>query len=497
MIKTIQNLLGKNRAVAARPASSPAQLSDVGAALLSPSASGGEGPRLGTPELLSAYSMMPWLRAVVGKVGGAVGAAQWMIFVVRDSGSDKAMRLKGLQRSPVERRHDILKSNRLVQGNVEQIDDHPLLDLLYYGNERLTGRAVMQLTQQHLDLAGEAFWILERDKLGTPNQVWPLPPDQITMFPTADYPYYRIKIGTQEADVPLTEIIPFIDPDPSDPYGRGTGLSRSLGDELETDEYAAKHLKGFFINRARPDIIISGETMGRDDTTRLEEAWLQKHRGFWNAWKPSFLNKKVDVHQIGMSFENMQMVDIRKYERDTIIQVFGAPPEKFGVISGSNKATIQAADLFWTKDVILPRLELIRTVLQERLVPMFDDKIILDFESPIVQDKEEKTAIMRAASGAFKINEWRAAAGLEPLEESEGGEDRIFNPGVIQVAPGERPPLPGEEVGAEGEDTEEEVDTEEDTETEEENEETEAENEDKELVELIAKQVLQKIKLQS
>ena len=65
------------------------------------------------------------------------------------------------------------------------------------------------------------------------------------------------------------------------------------------------------------------------------------------------------------------------------INVFGIPPEKLGVVNESKRSTIAAADFFWNKDIILPRMEFIRMFLQLHLVPDFDDKLILDYETSL------------------------------------------------------------------------------------------------------------------
>lgn len=291
--------------------------------------------KLGTAELLNAYGQMPWLRAVVNKVGQAVGTTNWRLYVARKNGQ-KAVRRTKMQRASLKYRKELVLKE-MEKGDLEEIEDHPLLDLLANGNPALNGEGVFQTSQIHLDLVGEAFWILERNNAGMPVGLWPIPPNWVVSLPTVDSPYFKVQFGSRQADVPITEVIFFKDPDPANPYERGTGVAKSLGDELEIDDYAAKHMKNFFFNRARPDVIIHGDGLQRSDTARMQEDWLQKHQGFWNAWKPHFINRKVEVTELGGTMENMQMVDIRKSERDAVLQVFGAPPEKFGVLTASNR----------------------------------------------------------------------------------------------------------------------------------------------------------------
>ncbi|HUM44239.1 MAG TPA: phage portal protein, partial [Fervidobacterium sp.] len=232
--------------------------------------SNGAPPTRGTHELLEAYNTMPWLRAVVDKVSRSVASTGWHLYVVTDNG--KAIKSANVQHASFETRGRYLKQ----QGAVQEITEHPLLDLLNYGNSYMTGVTVRQLIQIYLDLTGEAFLLKERNKAGTPIALWPLPPDWVVSIPTADKPFYRVSYRGLNEEIPVSEVLWISEPDPVNPYGRGSGMARSLGDELETDEYAAKHTKSWFYNRARPDVIISAEGLTPEDTKRLEQDWLNK-----------------------------------------------------------------------------------------------------------------------------------------------------------------------------------------------------------------------------
>ena len=371
-------------------------------------------PKKGTAELLAIYSQSPWLRAIVNKIGRAVGDANWRLYALKKPNGRASFDSRLAMSASNVRQPNI--HNKLSTGDVLEIPVNPLLELLSYGNEVLTGKIVLQLTAQYIDLVGEAFWVLDRNALRVPSAIWPVPPTWVRKLPTKSQPYYEMCSGNSGVvEVPEHAVIHFKEVDPADPYGRGTGIAKSLGDEIEIDEYAAKHVKSFFYNRARPDIIISGDNIGRDDTARLEEKWLQKHQGFMNAFKPMFFSRKIDIKELNQTMENMQMVELRKQERDTFISVFGIPPEVLGVIGDSKRSTIAMADLFWTRNIIAPRMEVLRDVLQRHLVPLFDDRLILDFDSPVIQDKEYKLEIMKAAAHAFTINDWRDAADTPSL----------------------------------------------------------------------------------
>lgn len=388
-------------------------------------------PRMGSEELLAAYGEMPWLRAVSSKIGQAVGNTTWKVYTPAPKSKVRTGKLK---RSALEQRQAMI-AKEAEQGALVELDAHPLIDLLEFGGPVLSGPALLQITSVQLDLVGESFWMLERNAAGDVLSVWNAPPTAVIQLPSTGSPYYIVMVGTERKEVPIADMLFFKDPNPAAPYERGSGLARALADELEIGESASKYLKGFFQNSARPDMIISGDGLHRGDTGRLEEAWVEKHRGPHNSHKVSFLSRKVDVHEVGHSFEAMQLTELRKAERDAVMQVFGVPPEMFGVLSNSNRSTIGAADYFWNRHIITPRVERLRATLQRQLAPLYGADIILDYESPITEDNEFILKVMQANPSAFSQNEWRYIAERESL----GAKGEVF---PAQTAPAEPKPKP-------------------------------------------------------
>jgi HK97 family phage portal protein len=388
------------------------------------SGSNGEPPYRGTGNILSAYSTMPWLRAVAQRVATSVAASstQWRLYAP-SSGERRDVRL-------IQRAGDVTTRRALIKrakGKLDVVESHILLDALNAANSYMVGQSLFKVTQLHLDLVGEAFWIKERNAFGAPVAFWPVPPDWIEATPTPESRSYRVSFKAWQGTIPDTEVLWMADLNPANPYGRGTGLARSLSDELETDEYAAKHTRQLFFNRARPDMIIWPKSQGPhdiglqpDQVRRLEERWLDGHQGFWRAFKPFFVGREIQVHEVNQSLQELQLVELRKHERDTIVQVFGIPPELLGILNNSNRATIESADYLFSRWVITPRLEFLRAQLQERLIPEYDDRLVLDFVSPVEEDRAHMLEAAKAAPWAMKVDEWRTLQGQEVLGDDAG-----------------------------------------------------------------------------
>lgn len=378
-----------------------------------------------TRELMKAFRESPWLRAVVGKIAYSFAAVPWVLFVRVDSkssnGSTRFIRDTTLQTAcDFEIRKRLVKQ-QLQAGDLQQILDHPLLDLLANANPAMTGLNARRLTQTYMDLKGEVFWVLEKNKNGGVSEFWPTPPHWVVDTPSTSRPWFKLAIDGRTLQIPVDDMIWFRDLNPEDPYSRGTGTGETLGDEIEADEHAAKHIKSWFLNRAKPEMLISVQGISQAQAEEAKQTFDNKHRGFWKAHQSHWVGGDVKVQELQQSFSDMELSDLRSWERDIIVNVFGVPPEILGILSSSNRATITASRDIFSSEVLIPRLELMRAELQSALVPLFDDRLIIDYVSPRPEDRTIQLDAMKSASWAVTRGEWRRFIGLD----DRGDDDNV------------------------------------------------------------------------
>ncbi len=388
-------------------------------------------PRKGAKELLEAYDTMPWVRSVEGRISWSISSVPWCLHVQTSKQpgypTPRAVRHRKLQRCMVPQERMKMYKDLRGDDSLKEITDHPALDLIDYGNPTMPGQTCLQLTQQYIDLVGETMWIFDRNAIpmggvegapGMPQSYWPIPPTWVTSFPNDLRPTYLISTPRGGREVAPEDALWFRIPRPIDPYERGAGVFGALGDELETDEYAAKHLKAWFRNRARPDILITAEGLRKEEVDRLEDGWLKKLSGTVGVNKPHFLNRKVDVNVLSQTFAEMQLSQLRRDERDIIIHTIGMPPEILGIIENSNRSTIDAADYLYSKYVLVPRLEFLRIMLQINLIEKYDPRLILDYVSPVMEDSEFRLKVRQARPEAWSVNEWREFGGSASIDDA-------------------------------------------------------------------------------
>jgi HK97 family phage portal protein len=362
------------------------------------------------PAYLKAFNELPWLRTSITKTANSISANDWDILTVTEA-------------------HQ--KDGTMTVTEVEPNSPLPIHAFLNDPNPDLSFQQLVWLTQIYLELVGEGFWWMTL--IAGELKAYPIPPDKVIQTPTTEEPYFLIGGPQGQFQIDPKEIIYFTHPDPCDPYARGVGLAQSLSRDLDTDDAASRYVLSHFNNDARPPLLIYGEGLNAERVKQLEDDWNQEHRGFWNAGKARFLSRKVEVKELSQKFEGGDIVTLRQHERDIVLSVMGVPPEIMGVLSASNRATIDAADLFFSRYTLKPRLDFLQEIFNKQLIPLFDTtgNVVMKFVNPVAKDMEAILKAARYMPSALKINEWRELMGYDKLEDDEG--DCFILPMNMQV----------------------------------------------------------------
>jgi hypothetical protein len=391
----------------------------------------GSPPSRGTREAEQAYVTAALVRTFTGRISDDVAMNEWeMLRTARASTAagraSQGLRVRALQASADPRWRAKGIQQMLEAGDLEPLPSHPVLDVLQAGNAGMTGLAVRKLMQLYMDLAGESFMLKERGPGRRVVGLWPIPPSWVVNSPTQQARTYRISYRGYQRTVPTEDLLALTDPSPVNPYGRGSGIVGALGQELDTSEYVVKHLLSWFFNRARPDLLVTGPLGGPENVARFEQAWVNKNMGPMRGFKPMFLDTdggegKVAVHEFDQDFRSQQVQQIYALLRDAVRQSFGMPPEIMGDVSNSNRSTIDAADVIYSRYVLVPRLERLRDGLQKWLVDEWaDEGLILNYHNPVPEDKEFKLRAMTGLPQNWDVDEHRSAVGGEPLPGDKG-----------------------------------------------------------------------------
>lgn len=410
-------------------------------------------PVRGSRELAFAGKREPWLFAVTDKIARSVAAVSWNLSVARDqSGAPSPSMSRYYQRSrrqifstygdsALRRARHIRDLKR--EANLEPVYEHPLLDMLDRPNPLQTGHQFRALLQRHMDLSGEIFCVKERNAFGIPIQLYPIPNFWCKLTPYSDRNSFLFAYGTFMKEILDTEVLWLKHLDLENPYARGMGPGFALADVIETYAYALKTEKAFYFNQGMPPVVLGLEGAKDEQLKQISEGWKEKYSGWQNAMKLAWVNFKVTVAKLGPKFADAQMLQQQDQKRDTIIQIYGVPPEILGITKNSNKATAVAAKSIYAEEVLVPRLEDMREMWQVQLVPEYGDEFVLEYTSPVPDDREQDIDVLKSVPTVLTVNEWRGLANFDPVDGPIG--DQLYllpAEGGGQETPMPAPPAP-------------------------------------------------------
>lgn len=342
---------------------------------------------------------------------------------------------------------------KLLSGG-EEVEQHPLLELLNKVNPAMTKHELFTATQAFKDLDGNAFWYLARDGVnrdGEILEIYPLRPDKVLIIPSKDNPlevegYIFTQPDGQKIPFAPQEILHFksFNPLGNHPFPhRGMGIVEASSWAIDTDNEARTWNYNFFKNSARPDGVLTtagDSSLGAEDYQRLQEEWNSKHNTSDNAHKVAILSGGMTWTEIARSQKDMDFFQQRTFNRDEILAMFRVPKSIIGITDDVNRANADAAIYVFALRTIKPLMQQVVDTLNEFLVPEFGDDLEIVFESPVAEDR--KTSLEEYSEGInngyLSINEVREREGLERVAEG----DALYLPlNLVPVASviGEKP----------------------------------------------------------
>ncbi len=250
---------------------------------------------------------------------------------------------------------------------------------------------------------------------GPPITLIPVPPTRVTVETVAGEKRYRVQEAGGDFIFDASDIIHQRVVNLLDPYGRGSGLGRAVADEIETDEYVAKHAKSYYYNSTVPEFIGVLKGASEQKVREFGAAFDEKHRGFRRHWRPAWINQEIQIEQLTANLDDEQIQRLRKLAFDTIRWVYGVPPEVMGVVENSNRATIQAAKDMMATFVVEPRLRKRRAMWNKLAERIWGVQV--DFVSPVPREFDRRDEIMSRHPYAFTRNEIRREAGFDAVSD--------------------------------------------------------------------------------
>lgn len=185
---------------------------------------------------------------------------------------------------------------------------------------------------------------------------------------------------------------------------------------------------------ARPDFAIEvpGD-MKEDQREVLRQSWNARHVGQSSKKAPVVLAGGMKLHQLTMTSEDAQLIEVRKFEREDICQAFGVPPV---LIGDTEKASswgtgIEQITLGFVNFTLKPHLVRWEEELNRKLFKRAGQFVEFELDGLLRGDSKAQADAFRIALGGpgtgdayMTVNEVRRLKNMPPMPGEEN--DRLF-----------------------------------------------------------------------
>lgn len=325
--------------------------------------------------------------------------------------------------------------------DIEEVVEHPWLDLLTSVNSQTNRFDLWQLTQLFLELTGNAYWYLLKNSAGIPAEIWVVPSQKMRVIPDREkYVRGYRYIGSPDAFFEAEEIIHFRFPSPSSVY-YGWAPLQALAAQYNIDLAMNKYEENTFKNSGRADGVVQSDKdvkLNKDDMSRLRKEWNKIYGGIQNVSKTIFLPPGLTYSPVGYSPKELNYVKGRFEMMKAIAAGFGIPLSKI-TVENVNLANAKIGEYQYSKDTVLPRCKRLEEKINEQVMPLYDSRLFVMYDNPVPEDEEQQLREddTYLKNGVYTINEVRERKGLEPVPWG----DKPIMPTTMGVL-GEKPPEP-------------------------------------------------------
>ena len=330
-------------------------------------------------------------------------------------------------------------------GGKEKAIDHPLYRLLHdEPNPEMSSFVFRETLMTHLLLWGNAYAQVIRNGKNEVVALYPLMPNKMSVDRDGSgqlyYSYYR---GTDEAirDKEHTVIlkptdvlhIPGLGFDGLVGYSPIAMAKNAIGMAIACEEYGAK----FFANGAAPGGVLEHPGTIKDPQ-RVRESWQTTFGGSGNANKIAVLEEGMKYTPIGISPEQAQFLETRKFQINEIARIFRVPPHMVGDLEKSSFSNIEQQSLEFVKYTLDPWVVRWEQSIHRTLLAS-DEKsryfVKFNLEGLLRGDYQSRMngyAIGRQ-NGWMSANDIRELENLDRIPESEGGDLYLVNGNMLPL----------------------------------------------------------------
>lgn len=383
-------------------------------------------PNVSHKALLERY--VGWAYICASRNASAMASVPLRLYATRSTGEQKSRRnARKLSREEVKslrgRTFGMKTASRLSNAeDVEEILEHPFLDLMQNINTQENEFEHREKTSIYQDCCGNAYWYVETNPvLGIPTALYLLPSQYVKVVPDRKTLIGGFLYGSDPNTAHLfkpEEVIHFRMPNPNSIY---YGLGCIQAAVTAVDRYAAmdEYDASYSRNLGVPPFMVRYK-VGKstpEQRKEIESEWNRVIRSK-NAGKIKVADNDWEIEKLATEPKEMGFAEGRKWTRLEIADAFGVPIALLDT-ENVNLANARTALFQYQKFSIAPRLIRMEQKLNERMMPYYDEpRLFVAFDDCVPEDEEFelKRHTEYLKNKVITVNEVRAHEGMDPVE---------------------------------------------------------------------------------
>ena len=330
-------------------------------------------------------------------------------------------------------------------GGKEKAIDHPLYSLLHdEPNPEMTSFVFRETLMTHLLLWGNAYAQIIRNGKNEIIALYPLMPNKMDVSRDKSGQLYYTYVTQPEEAHTMKGTVVYLTPSevlhiPGLRFDGLVGYSpiamakNAIGMAIACEEYGAK----FFANGAAPGGVLEHPGTIKDPQ-RVRESWQSTFGGSGNSNKVAVLEEEMKYTPIGISPEQAQFLETRKFQINEIARIFRVPPHMVGDLEKSSFSNIEQQSLEFVKYTLDPwivRWE--QSIRRALLTPEEKKKYFVKFNLEGLLRGDYQSRMNGYAIG--RQNGWMSANDIRELENQdripaeEGGDLYLVNGNMLPI----------------------------------------------------------------
>jgi HK97 family phage portal protein len=343
----------------------------------------------------------------------------------------------------------LITYRRLANGGRDRATNHPLYELLHDAPNRwMTSYDWREIGQRSRLLTGNFFCQIVPGQRGFADQLIPLHPDHMQKVEMGEdgrirYHYREHRVdGTQRDRFFLDDEVLSIPLNSMDGITGQSVISfarETVGLGLASEQYSARL---FSQKPMMGGVLETDRVLEEDVANRVKTSWQESYSGVSNFHKVAVLESGLKWKAMGMTNEDAQFLELRKFTVEETVRFFRVPQHMIGDLDRATFNNIEHLSLEFVIHTLMPQAAQWEQRLSKSLIAekrtYFVEFLMDGLLRGDAKTRAEVHQIMKR-NGAINSDEWRQRENMNPIPDG-GGEEYIREANLV---PSGTEPQPG------------------------------------------------------